>query len=237
MSLEIKKSYKASLEGMRPAMFMLGLIVVLSVLFVALEFNTGNDSSDYSGSMLDDIPQEMELMPAVQHDEQEVMAQAAGVSQAVKEIYNVVPDNVTVDTEERGAEKVSGNVVETDAERDNATPVQVTPVDNSGKTLDFRVVERLPEFPGGMVEFMKWLTKNLKYPVVARDQKIQGKVIVSFIINKDGGVADAKVVRQVHPYLDREAMRVIRMMPRWKPGEDKGKPCRTMMVIPVVFAL
>lgn len=237
MSLEIKKSYKASLEGMRPAMFLLGLIVVLSVLFVALEFNTGSDGFDYSDSMLDDIPQEMELIPAVRHDEQTVVATSAGASPVVKEIYNVVSDNVTVEAEERGAETVSGNVVEPDAERDNATQVQAVPVDNSGKTLDFRVVERLPEFPGGMVEFMKWLTKNLNYPVVARDQKIQGKVIVSFIINKDGGVSDAKVVRQVHPYLDREAMRVIRMMPKWKPGEDKGKPCRTMMVIPVVFAL
>jgi protein TonB len=98
-------------------------------------------------------------------------------------------------------------------------------------------VEQLPEFPGGMVEFMKWLTKNLKYPPSAQNRKVQGRVVVSFIVNKDGTIADAKVVKPVDPTLDREAMRVVRMMPNWKPGLQMGKPCRTMFAIPIVFKL
>lgn len=84
---------------------------------------------------------------------------------------------------------------------------------------------------------MKWLTKNLSYPVIAQQQKIQGKVLVSFIINKDGTISSPKVVKSVSPELDREALRVIRIMPKWKPGEDHGKPCRTYFCIPVVFKL
>ena len=84
---------------------------------------------------------------------------------------------------------------------------------------------------------MKWLTKNLKYPDIAREQRLQGKVIVQFIVNKDGTIADAKVVKSVTPSLDREAMRVIRMMPTWKPGIQDDKPCRTMIAVPIVFKL
>ncbi len=100
-----------------------------------------------------------------------------------------------------------------------------------------RVVEQLPEFPGGIVAFMKWLTKNLQYPPSARQQKIEGKVVVTFIVNKDGTISEPKVVTSVSPALDKEAMRLMALMPRWTPGIENGKPCRTMFVIPIVFKL
>ena len=100
-----------------------------------------------------------------------------------------------------------------------------------------KTVEQLPEFPGGIVQFMKWLTRNLRYPSVAQSQRIQGKVVISFIINKDGSIASPTIVQSADPLLDREAMRVIRMMPHWKPGLQDGKPCRTMFAIPVNFQL
>ena len=98
-------------------------------------------------------------------------------------------------------------------------------------------MEALPEFPGGMVEFMKWLTKNLRYPTYAHQQRIEGKVVVSFIVNTDGSIAEVKLARSVDPLLDREALRVIRMMPKWKPGIQNNRPCRTMFAVPVVFKL
>ena len=100
-----------------------------------------------------------------------------------------------------------------------------------------KTVEQLPEFPGGIVQFMKWLTRNLRYPPIAQSQRIQGKVVVSFIINKDGSIASPTIVQSVDPVLDREALRVVKMMPRWKPGLQNGKPCRTMFAIPVNFQL
>jgi protein TonB len=100
-----------------------------------------------------------------------------------------------------------------------------------------KIEEQLPEFPGGIVAFMKWLTKNLMYPQSARQKKIEGKVVVAFIVNKDGSISDAKVVSPVSPELDKEALRLMSLMPRWEPGIENGKPCRTMFVIPIVFKL
>lgn len=121
------------------------------------------------------------------------------------------------------------------------------PLPTAGPVL--RVVECLPEFPGGMTAFVRWLTDNLRYPPSAQKQKVEGTVLVSFIVNADGSISDCKVVGagttgQAQPEsaptdsrLEREALRVIGMMPAWTPGKDKGEPCRTMLVLPIVFAL
>lgn len=98
-------------------------------------------------------------------------------------------------------------------------------------------MEQLPEYPGGMVEFMKWLTAMLKYPDAALKRKIEGKVMVSFIVNADGSISDIKLVKGAHKLLDDEALRVVRLMPKWKPGLEGGRPCRTMISIPIVFEI
>ena len=95
----------------------------------------------------------------------------------------------------------------------------------------------MPEFPGGGSAFVQWLTSQLRYPPIAQSKKVQGKVVVSFIVNKDGSIADIKLEKSVDPYLDREALRVIRMMPNWTPGVQNNRPCRTMVAVPVVFKL
>lgn len=84
---------------------------------------------------------------------------------------------------------------------------------------------------------MKWLTAQLHYPDQALKQKLQGKVIISFIVNKDGSLSDLKLVQSAGKLLDDEALRVARLMPNWKPGIDKGKPCRSMIAIPIVFEI
>ena len=91
-------------------------------------------------------------------------------------------------------------------------------VDKDENPLKLRVVQQLPEFPGGMVEMMKWITRTLHYPYAAQKQKIE-------------------VVKSVHPLLDNEARRVVKLMPHWKPGIEAGKPCRTMFAIPIEFKL
>ena len=107
--------------------------------------------------------------------------------------------------------------------------------ENDPETL--RIVQELPMYPGGMVEFMKWLTKNLKYPSAALRSKIEGKVMISFIVNTDGTISDIKVVKKAHRLLDAEALRVAKLMPKWEPGKDHGKVCRTMVAIPIVFEI
>ena len=110
-------------------------------------------------------------------------------------------------------------------------------VDMYDEPIDFRVVEDLPQFPGGAAEFMKWLTKNLKYPASAQQRKIKGKVVAQFIVNKDGTLSDLQVVQPLEPACDQEVLRVLKMMPQWKAGMMNAKPCRTMVCIPVVFNL
>jgi protein TonB len=101
----------------------------------------------------------------------------------------------------------------------------------------FMVVEEAPEFPGGTQECMKWLSKNIVYPQISAENGVQGRVTVSFVVNKDGSIVDAAVLRGVDPYLDKEALRVVNKMPKWKPGKQRGKPVRVKFNLPITFRL
>ena len=101
----------------------------------------------------------------------------------------------------------------------------------------FQVVEEMPDFPGGMAECMKFLSKNIKYPTQAIENGIQGRVIIQMVVTKEGDIAEAKVVRGVDPLLDAEALRVINSMPKWKPGKQRGEAVNVKYTIPVVFKL
>ena len=104
-------------------------------------------------------------------------------------------------------------------------------------TKVFDVVEEMPSFPGGQGALMSFLSSNIKYPVVAQENGVQGRVIVGFVVERDGSITDVKVMRSVDPSLDREAQRVVRAMPRWKPGKQNGSAVRVKYTVPVVFRL
>ena len=101
----------------------------------------------------------------------------------------------------------------------------------------FQVVEEMPQFPGGMGEAMKFLAKNIKYPVVAQEAKIEGRVIVRFVVGRDGSVSNVEVMRGVSPELDAEAIRVVSMMPKWIPGKQRGKAVAVKYTMPIMFRL
>ena len=101
----------------------------------------------------------------------------------------------------------------------------------------FDVVEEMPHFPGGPAALQAFLSSNTKYPVVAQENGVQGRVIVSFVVERDGSITDVRVVRSVDPSLDREATRVVRSMPRWSPGKQNGSAVRVKYTVPVVFRL
>ena len=104
-------------------------------------------------------------------------------------------------------------------------------------TKVFDVVEEMPSFPGGNGALMSYLSSNVKYPVVAQENGVQGRVIVSFVVERDGSISDVKVARSVDPSLDREAQRVVKSMPRWTPGKQNGQTVRVKYTVPVVFRL
>ena len=235
--MEIKKSDKANLDKRRRENFLLGLVLALAMLFAALEFTTHPAGLSEDKNLLDDLPEDLDMKPAI---EQKDMISASEVpspaSKAITQKVTEVPK--TVATQEIAP--VTSKLVIGDGEgvakqSDVTEALPQIPITKDSVVL--KTVEQLPEFPGGIVQFMKWLTRNLRYPSMAQSQRIQGKVVISFIINKDGSIASPTIVQSADPLLDRETMRVIRMMPRWKPGLQDGKPCRTMFAIPVNFQL
>ena len=101
----------------------------------------------------------------------------------------------------------------------------------------FDVVEVMPQFPGGQIAMLQYLMKNIKYPEQAVKEGIQGRVTVRFIVEKDGSISDVKPVLSVHPLLNKEAVRVVKSMPKWTPGKQNGKPVRVRFNLPVMFKL
>ena len=101
----------------------------------------------------------------------------------------------------------------------------------------FQVVEQMPEFPGGMMAAMEFLAKNIKYPAAAQEAKIEGRVIVQFVVGKDGSISDVKIARGVSPDLDAEAMRVVSLMPKWNPGKQRGQAVSVKYTMPIMFRL
>ena len=101
----------------------------------------------------------------------------------------------------------------------------------------FEVVEQMPQFPGGDAALMKFLSDNVKYPVVAQENGVQGRVVISFVVERDGSITDVKVARSVDPSLDREAARVVKSMPNWIPGKQNGSAVRVKYNVPVSFRL
>ena len=244
--VETKKSERANLERRRPVLFLLGMVVALAAMYVALEYKSAPGDMTADSSQWDDM-QDLDLLPAIDHSDMIAAAPSGApsgpspekvkvVDALKKEIENnaLLNDMRSAQGDGDGASGGSDSNARDEQETKALSPVAV---DNDDNPLKLRVVQQLPEFPGGMVELMKWINKNLRYPYSAQQQKIQGRVLVTFIINRDGTIADIKVPKPVHPLLDNEARRLVKLMPVWKPGMENGKPCRTMFAIPIEFRL
>ena len=230
--MEEKKSRQADLESKRVQGFLLGLILVLALLFVALEWNS-DDSGWAFFDEDDDLEAELELEP-LKRDKDEIpmmLPQEKVPEQPKSEELRLVEDDVEI------APEIPDNQETPEIPENPDTPEQPEVVDMYDEPVDIRVVEDLPQFPGGAAEFMKWLTKNLHYPASAQSQQVKGRVVAQFIVNRDGSVSDLEVTEHLNRACDNEVLRVLRMMPKWQPGLMDAKPCRTKVCIPVVFNL
>ena len=231
--MEEKKSRQADLEGKRVQGFLLGLILVLALLFVALEWNSGDSGWAFFEDD-DDLEAELELEP-LKRDKDEIpmmLPQEATPEPPKTEDLRLVEDDVEIAPE---LTPENAEIPEPPENPDQQEQPEV--VDMYDEPVDIRVVEDLPQFPGGAAEFMKWLTKNLRYPASAQSQQVKGRVVAQFIINRDGSVTDLEVTEHLNRACDNEVLRVLRMMPKWQPGLMDAKPCRTKVCIPVVFNL
>jgi protein TonB len=231
--MELKKSPKADLEKGKGLSLLMGVVVGLAVLFVGFEWGT-KDFKVSTGDGISDIIAEEEI-EITKQDEEPPPPPPPPPAPVVAEVLNIVEDDAKVEDADLMSTEDDANAAQTQ------TYVPPAAVDTKEEEADenqiFVIVETMPEFPGGQAELMSYLSKSIKYPVVAQENGIFGRVTCSFTINKDGSIVDAEVLRGVDPSLDKEALRVINAMPKWKPGLQRGKPVRVKYNLPVNFRL
>lgn len=224
--MEVKKSPKADLENKRLIFTQIGLIIALVAVFFAFEYKSYDERTlDMMQRTVEDIPEE--IIPVT---EQKLKPPPPPPSKQTAQLQ-VVEDDVEVEDE-----------IEINVEVDQSTEIEeyVPPVQEEEEVVEaeiFMVVESMPEFPGGAVKMMEYISKNIKYPAMARESGIQGRVFVQFVVEPDGSVSKVQVLRGIGGGCDEEAIRVVESMPKWTPGKQRGKAVRVMFNLPVRFTL
>ena len=230
--MEIKKSPKADLERKSLLWFFIGLGLNVSIFVALLECSPIEDagSVDEISRSMENIVRTTEMVPA--EEASPIVAEKKIEKESVVNDDIEVVDN-TSDTEFIEPEALSGNDTVEIAGKD----VDDKPMERKDVVTDLTLLEEIPVYPGGMSQFVKWLTKNLRYPRSARNVHLEGVVLATFIIEKDGSISNLKIARPLRQDCDDEVMRVLEQMQNWTPGKRNGKTCRTLFCIPVEFKL
>lgn len=229
--MDIKKSPKANLEDKRIMFILMGLVFVLGLFYVAFEWTEKEVTVYKAESTLVDMGEEEMVENTFQEEQPELPPPPPPAPDVIEEIQ-IVEDTKEVAAVDFSSEDNKNKAVE--VHKPIAAPVVEEDPDEH---VVFQVAEVMPEFPGGQAELMKFINKTIRYPVVAQENYIQGRVICQFTVRRDGTVADVVVVRSADPSLDKEAIRVIQAMPKWKPGMQRNKPVNCKFTVPIVFKL
>ena len=226
--MEIKKSNHADIGKDKGTSLMIGLVISLSIMFVALEWTQRDEVDDeVAYTAVTFAPEDM--IPITLPEKKTVPPPPAAVTKA--DIIEIVDDDADIDDEILAS--TEDNTPWLDPQEYEVIMVEPEPDPDEIHIA----VEEVPEFPGGVAALMAYLRKNIKYPAICRENNIQGKVIVTFVVNKDGSIVDVEVAKGVNPALDKEAVRVISQMPNWTPGRQLGRPVRVRYSVPVNFRL
>ena len=216
--MEPKKNPEVNLERKRGLFLQIGLVIALLVVLGAFEYKTYEKIAYNLGALnLDDL--EEEIIPITKQE-----VKPPPPPPPPPEIIEIVEDDVVIEDE----------IKIEDTESDEDEVIEIIEEDDDEF---FMVVENMPEFPGGDLGLMKYIQKHVKYPAIAKEYNITGKVYVSFIVDKSGSVTNVKIVRGVDKNLDAEAVRVVKSLPKYKPGKQRGKSVRVMFTIPINFTL
>lgn len=230
--MEIKKSPKANLENKKLLFKEIGLIIALLVVLGAFEWST----KEKEVSLLDEQNQvvvEDEVVPITQ--ETPPPPPEAPKEPILSDVIDIVDDNIKVD-----------ETLLLTTEDDNSLGVEIKEyipgnqeeevVEEEG--IPFAIVEEKPKFRGGdQNDFTKWVFSQIVYPEIAKENGVQGRVMLTFTVNTDGSVSDVKVLRSVDSSLDKEAVRVVSNSPKWTPGKQRDKPVKVKFTFPVIFQL
>lgn len=227
--MEVKKAPKANLESKKPTWLLVGYVIVLAFMFVAFEW-TRDVRIDTRGAIIENVFEQDMEMPIT--NQPELAPPPPPPVTPINDILTIIDDESELEETILATTEETGEDVE--IKHIPVTVDEVLPVEDE----IFEVVEDKPEFSdGGAAGLMRYLSTNIKYPTIPQENGVQGKVTVQFVVNKDGSIVDVKVLRGVDPYLDKEAVRVISSMPRWKPGKQRGVPVRCKFTVPVTFKL
>jgi protein TonB len=216
--MEPKKNPGVSLEKKKGLFFQIGLVAALLIVLVAFEWKS-YEKAEYNLGQLNLDDMEEEIIPITKQE-----VKPPPPPPPPPEVIEIVEDDVEIEDE----------IEIEDTESDEDVEIEIEEEDDEEF---FMVVENMPEFPGGDLGLMKYIQKNVKYPAIAKEYNITGKVYVSFIVDKKGSVTNVKIVRGVDKNLDAEAMRVVKSLPKYKPGKQRGKSVRVMFTIPINFTL
>ncbi len=228
--MELKKSTKADLENKKNTFLLIGLVASLLIILVAFEWTTKPSTASSLGQLQVQEVEE-EIIPITREDQ--VKPPPPPPPPQVIEVLNIVDDDVEIEDE----------LEIEDSEADDETMIDVAPIITTSEEEEedeaqvFFIVEDMPEFPGGELALRKFIANSIKYPVIAQENGIQGKVYVTFVVDKNGAVSNAKIARGVDPSIDKEALRVVSNLPKWKPGKQRGKPVRVSYTVPINFVL
>ena len=222
--MEIKKHPKADLEKLRGIFLQVGFVLTLGFVLVAFEWsNEAGDAGILVGT--GDLDMEEEIMEITRRKEK---AEPPKPKVMVIETLIITENEAEIDDDE----------LDFNSEADPDTEYEIMDMDEEvGEEEIFVIVEQQPLFPGGISGLMKHISKNIKYPNIARENNITGKVYVRFVVKSTGDVANVSISRSVDPVLDKEALRVVKKLPRWKPGKQRGKAVSVWYSVPINFQL
>ena len=229
MNDEVKKSPKANIETLKLTSILMGIVVAISVLFFAFEWSSETKKLDESIIVQDVLAEEeIEITRRDPTPPPPPPPPAPETPEIIQVVEEKVDSRIEINTEDDASKRQLDTYV--------PPPPPKPKVEEVTEEI-FVVVEEQPEFPGGNTAMMKFLSDNIKYPVIAQENGIQGRVITNFVVERDGSITDVQVVRGVDPSLDKEAIRVIQSMPKWKAGKQRGSAVRVRFTLPVVFRL
>ncbi|MBQ1909719.1 MAG: energy transducer TonB [Bacteroidaceae bacterium] len=233
------KTENVDLRAQKSTNLLMGYVLALAAMFVAFEY-TQREVKVVETDKIYEFRMEEDMIPITQ--QQETVAPPPAAAPTVMEIINEVEDDTELPEEEvETTEEVNQaitTVVGTGAPSAMVATGPVGPVveaDDDDRIFD--IVEENAQFPGGDEACFKWLSEHIKYPSICQEQGVQGRVIVSFVVNKDGSIVDVKTLRSPDSNLSKEAERVVKLMPKWKPARQGNKTVRSRFNLPVLFRL
>ncbi len=226
--MEIKKYPKVDLENYRTLFFLIGLVVSLAIMYALFQWKTYNAKVE-DLAVNQEAQFEQEDVPITTREIK--MPPPPAPKQVVSDAIQIVKDDTKIE------EQFDFNVEATEDEAVDFSDVDFDTEEENDDEQIFVSVQQMPEFPGGMMALRRYIAEHIQYPVLAQENEIEGTVVVKFVVGKKGEVSNVQVIRGVDPLLDSEAVRVVKNLPRFKPGMNNGRPVKVWFTLPIVFKL